>query len=44
MGCGCNKKVPKPKKTTEKRSLIRKMWEKAQHVEKPLVIKEINKS
>jgi len=44
MGCGCNKKVAKPKKTTEKRRIIRKMWEKAQQVEKPLVIKEINKS
>ena len=41
---GCNKKVPKPQKTTEKRNIIRKMWEKAQQVQKPLVVKEINKS
>ena len=44
MGCGCNKKVPKPQKTTEKRNIIRKMWEKAQQVQKPLIVKEINKS
>jgi hypothetical protein len=44
MGCGCNKKIKKPRETNEKRNVIRKMWEKAQQVQKPLVIKEINKS
>lgn len=43
MGCGCNKKVSKPVKTTQKRNVLRKMWEKAQQVEKPLIVKEINK-
>ena len=44
MGCGCNKKVIKPRETNEKRNVIRKMWEKAQQGQKPLVINEINKS
>tara|TARA_B100001057_G_C22149112_1_gene681302 strand:+ start:98 stop:232 length:135 start_codon:yes stop_codon:yes gene_type:complete len=43
MGCGCNKKVEKPKKVSEKRNVLRKMWDKAQQVEKPLIVKEINK-
>ena len=44
MGCGCNKKIKKPKPASKTKTILRKMWEKSQQVQKPLVIKEINKS
>ncbi len=47
MGCGCNKKAKARKYTTEevaaKKRLFSKMWEKSKVMQKPLVIKEINK-
>jgi len=45
MGCGCNKAKPAKETTTiarVKRS-IQTAWEKTQHVDKPTVIKRINK-
>jgi hypothetical protein len=41
--CGCNKKIQKKEPVSKTRKVLRKLWEKTQQVEKPLVVKEINK-
>jgi len=43
--CGCNKKVQTPKESlNKKRNIIKRMWNQAKNEEKPVVVKEINKS
>lgn len=42
--CGCNKKVKRPtKKESTTKTVLRKIWEKSQTEQKPLIVKEINK-
>ena len=43
--CGCNKKVQTPKESlNKKRNIIKRMWNQAKNEQKPVVVKEINKS
>ena len=43
--CGCNKKIQNPRQfLNRKRNIIKRMWNQAQNEEKPIVVKEINKS
>jgi hypothetical protein len=43
MGCGCNKKAKNKKPAIKAKEVLRKMWQKSQVTQKPLVVKEINK-
>ncbi len=46
MGCGCNKKAKSKKHkkpVSNTKEVLRKMWQKSQVAQKPLVVKEINK-
>lgn len=42
--CGCNKKIQRQSPANKTKTILRRMWEKTQNTEKPLVVKEINKS
>lgn len=42
--CGCNKRIKKDKPVSKTKQVLRKMWQKSQTTEKPVQVKEINKS